>query len=220
MPAECGGVTTPPLLSNALRLQTARGKSALVASVATGRCGRDSVCLMHGRADPERKGAGSRAQAGRGMAAWDGLGSAPQKLDLQMPNQFQSVDQPQPAAASGLPHLVVERKSLGGAWGNALKWSIIDLAREHSNARISRQQGGHCRWQVAAGGDRMWPTCAMRWCWARFGGAHRESSPAMPPLQLPAWSRSRAVLKCVHSFQSLQAIPDEKCHLRVGERKL
>ena len=30
--------------------------------------------------------------------------------------------------------------------------SIIDLAREHSNARISRQQGGHCRWQVAAGG--------------------------------------------------------------------
>ena len=97
---------------------------------------------------------------------------------------------------------------------------IRGKAREHSNARISRQQGGHCRWQVAAGGDRMWPTCAMRWCWARFGGAHRESSPAMPPLQLPAWSRSRAVLKCVHSFQSLQAIPDEKCHLRVGERKL
>ena len=27
MPAECGGVTTPPLLSTALRLQTARGKS-------------------------------------------------------------------------------------------------------------------------------------------------------------------------------------------------
>jgi hypothetical protein len=26
MPAECGGVTTPPLLSIALRLQTARGK--------------------------------------------------------------------------------------------------------------------------------------------------------------------------------------------------
>ena len=70
---------------NALRLQTARGKSALVASVATGRRGRDCVRLMHGRADPERKGAGSRAQAGRGMAGWDGLGSAPQKLDLQMP---------------------------------------------------------------------------------------------------------------------------------------
>jgi len=109
---------------------------------------------------------------------------------------------------------------LTGACRKALNRSIIDLAREHSNARISRQQGGHCRWQVAAGGDRMWPTCAMRWCWARFGGAHREASPAMPPLQLPAWSRSRAVLKCVHSFQSLQAIPDEKCHLRVGERKL
>ena len=65
--------------------------------------------------------------------------------------------------------------------------------------------------------------CAMRWCWAvgavRFGGTHRESSPAMPPLQLPAWSRSRAVLKWLHSFQSLQAIPDEKCHLWVGVRK-
>ena len=82
----------------------------------------------------------------------------------------------------------------------ALKWSIIDLAREHSNARISRQQGGHCRWQVAAGGDRMWPTCAMRWCWARFGGAHRESSPSLPPLQLPAWSRSRAVVKTLDAF--------------------
>ena len=74
---------------NALRLQTAHGKSALVASVATGRRGRDCVCLMHGRADPERKGAGSRAQAGRGMAGWDGLGSAPQKLNLQMPGEFQ-----------------------------------------------------------------------------------------------------------------------------------
>ena len=74
--AECGGVTTPPLLSNALRLQTARGKSALVALVATGRRWRDCVCLMHGREDPERKRAGSRAQAGRGMAGWDGLGSA------------------------------------------------------------------------------------------------------------------------------------------------
>ena len=39
MPAECGGGTTPPLLSIALRLQTARGKSALVASVATGGAG-------------------------------------------------------------------------------------------------------------------------------------------------------------------------------------
>jgi hypothetical protein len=31
-----------------------------------------------------------------------------------------------------LPLLVVERKSLGGAWGKALNWSIIDLAWEHS----------------------------------------------------------------------------------------
>ena len=85
MPAECGGVTTPLLLSNALRLQTARGKSALVASVATGRRGRDCVRLMHGRTDPERKGAGSRAQVGRGMAGWDGVGSAPQNLGLRMP---------------------------------------------------------------------------------------------------------------------------------------
>ena len=85
MPAECGGVTTPPLLSNALRLQTAHGKSALVASVAPGRCGRDSVCFMRDRAGSERKGAGSRAQVGQGMAVWDGLGSVPQKLDLQMP---------------------------------------------------------------------------------------------------------------------------------------
>ena len=75
-----------------------------------------------------------------------------------------------------------------------MKWSIIDLAREHSKARKeegsadSRRGIGHCRWQVAlaGGGDRMWPTCAMRWCWARFGGAHRESSPSIPPLQLPA----------------------------------
>ena len=85
MPAECGGVTTPPLLSNALRLQTARGKSALVASVAPGRCWCDRVRLMHDWAGSGRKGAGSRAQVGRGMAGWDGLGSAPQKLDLQMP---------------------------------------------------------------------------------------------------------------------------------------
>jgi hypothetical protein len=75
---------------------------------------------------------------------------------------------------------VVQRKSLGGAWGNALNWSIIDLAREHSNTGISRKQGGHCTLQVAGrstGGDRMWLTnlltSAMRWCWARFGGAHR-----------------------------------------------
>ena len=53
--------------------------------LATGRRGRDCVCLMHGRADPECKGAGSRAQVGRGMAGWDGLDSAPQNLDLQMP---------------------------------------------------------------------------------------------------------------------------------------
>ena len=89
MPAECGGVTTPPLLSNALRLQTARGKSALVASVAPGRCGRDRVRFMRDRAGSERKGAGSRAQVGRGMAGWDGLDSAPQNLDLRMPNEFQ-----------------------------------------------------------------------------------------------------------------------------------
>ena len=65
------------------------------------------------------------------MAGKDGVGSAPQKLNLQMPNQFQSVDQPQPAAASGLPLLVVERNSLTGACRNALNWSINDLAREH-----------------------------------------------------------------------------------------
>ena len=89
MPAECGGVTTPPLLSIALRLQTARGKSALVASVAPGRCGCDRVRLMHDRAGSGRKEAGSRAQVGQGMAVWDGLGSAPQKLDPQMPNENQ-----------------------------------------------------------------------------------------------------------------------------------
>ena len=203
MPAECGGVTTPPLLSIALRLQTARGKSALVVSVAPRRCGCDRVRLMHGRAGSGRKGAGSRAQAGRGVAGWDGLGSAPQKLDLRMPGEFQRVDQPLPAATSGLPLVVVERKSLTGACRKALKWSINDLAREHPNARISREQDGHCRWQVAAGGNRTWPICAMRWCWARFGGTHRESSLAMPPapLQLPAWSRSRAVL----SMESLSS---------------
>ena len=52
----------------------------------------------------------------------------------------------------------------------------------------------------------------MRWCRARFGGTHRESSPAMPPLQLPAcsvalglWSNActafrafrRSLMKCV-----------------------
>ena len=74
---------------NALRLQTARGKSALVASVAPGRCGRDRVRFMRDRAGSERKGAGSRAQVGRGMAGWDGLDSAPQNLDLRMPNEVQ-----------------------------------------------------------------------------------------------------------------------------------
>ena len=59
---------------------------------------------MHDWAGSGRKGAGLRAQVGRGMAGWVGLGSAPQKLDLWMPGEFQSVDQPQPA---GLPHLVV-----------------------------------------------------------------------------------------------------------------
>ena len=44
--------------SIALRLQTARGKSALVASVAPGRCGCERVRLMHDRAGSERKGAG------------------------------------------------------------------------------------------------------------------------------------------------------------------
>ena len=73
MSAECGGVTTSPLLSVALRLQSARGKLALVASVAPGRCGRDSICFMHDQAGSGRKGAGSRAQVGRGIAGWDGL---------------------------------------------------------------------------------------------------------------------------------------------------
>ena len=151
----------------------------------------------------QTQNARERAHERRRGEVWRvGMGWAAHRKSLifEMPGEFQRVDQPQPAAASGLPLLVVERKSLGGAWGNALKWSIIDLAREHSNARISRQQGGHCRWQVAAGGDRMWPTCAMRWCWARFGGAHRESSPSIPPLQLPAWSRSRAVVKTLDAF--------------------
>ena len=71
----------------------------------------------------------------------------------------------------------------------------------------------------------MWPTCAMRWCWARFGGAHRESSPSIYPrprssflheVALGMWSNAYTG----HSFQSLQAIPDEKCHLWVGVRKL
>ena len=78
-----------PLLSNALRLQTARGKSALVVSVAPGRCWCDRVRLMHDWAGSGRKGADSRAQVGRGMAGWDGLGSEPQKLNLQMPGEFQ-----------------------------------------------------------------------------------------------------------------------------------
>ena len=66
-------------------------------------------------------------------------------LIFTMPNQFQSVDQPQPVAASGLPLLVVERNSLTGACRNALNWlenwSIIDLAREGietQGRRISR----------------------------------------------------------------------------------
>ena len=88
------------------------------------------------------------------MAGWDGLGSAPQKINLQSPGSFSELTKCQPAAASGLPLLVVEQNGLTGACRNALNWSIIDLAREHSNARISRQQGGHCRWQVAAGGER------------------------------------------------------------------
>jgi hypothetical protein len=99
------------------------------------------------------------------------------------------------------PCLSWSRKALGlgGAWGNALKWSIIGLAREHPNARISRQQGGHCRWQVAAGGNRMWPTCAMRWSCrtvvlagrssvALTGSRHRRYPRSSLSLQLPAWS--------------------------------
>jgi hypothetical protein len=64
-----------------------------------------------------------------------------------------------------------------------LNRSIIDLvAREQSNARISRQQGGHCRWRVAAGGDRMWPICAMR-C---VLGAVRWRSPGFVTVDTPA----------------------------------
>jgi hypothetical protein len=64
-----------------------------------------------------------------------------------------------------------------------LSWSIIDLAREHSKARISRQQGGHCRWQVAAGGGRMWPTCAIN---AVVLGAVRWRSPGVVNVDTPA----------------------------------
>ena len=71
MPAECGGVTTPPLLSIALRLQSACGKLALVASVAPGRCRRDSASFMHmiGR-DQDARG---RAHERRGGARYGGL---------------------------------------------------------------------------------------------------------------------------------------------------
>ena len=48
--------------------------------------------------------------------------------------------------------------------------------------------GGHCRWQVAAGGDRTWPQYVQCGCAGRGSvalTAHRESSPSIPPLQLP-----------------------------------
>ena len=71
----------------------------------------------------------------------------------------------------------------------------------------------------------MCPTCAMRWCWARFGGAHRESSQT-PSVNTPApasWILHRVAfgLRCGQTsgqlsagFQTLvQVIPDEKSHL-------
>ena len=152
---------------------------------------------MIGRAQDARK----RAHERRWGEVWRvGMGWAAHRKSLifECPVSFSELTNPCQLQRPGSP--ISLRKSLTASCRNALNWSIIDMAREHPNARISRQQGGHCRWQVAAGGDRMWPTCAMRWCWARFGGAHRESSPSIPPLQLPAWSRSRAVVKTLDAF--------------------
>jgi hypothetical protein len=71
------------------------------------------------------------------------------------------------------------------------------------------QQGGIARGQyVQCGG-------AGRGLVALTGSRHWRC----PRSSFDAWSRSRAVLKFLHSFQSLQAIPDEKCHLWVGVRK-
>jgi hypothetical protein len=67
------------------------------------------------------------------MAGKDGLGSAPQKLNLQMPNQFQSVDLLTNASQLQRPVSPClstscrgERKSLTGACRNALIRSIND----------------------------------------------------------------------------------------------
>jgi hypothetical protein len=88
-----------------------------------------------------------------------------------------------------------------------LNWSIIDLARERAfkrkdqptrDSRVGILHFAGGTWQVAAGGDRMYVAnmCTNHYaveggagrCWlgGRFGGAHRESSPSIPPLQLPA----------------------------------
>ena len=109
-------------------------------------------------------------------------------------------------AASGLPLFVVERNSLTGSCRNALNRSIIDLAREHSNARISQQQGGHWRWQVAAEGGiacGQYVQCgdAGRGSVALTGSRHRHRqypcSSFLHGVALGLWAKLWTRFKCV-----------------------
>jgi hypothetical protein len=78
------------------------------------------------------------------------------------------------------------------------------------------------RWQVAAGGDRMWPICRVQCggtgCGSGFGGARRESSVTVnTPAAAPA-SCMKSLSACGQNSGRLLSVSqksrNEKCYLR------
>ena len=137
----------------------------------------------------QTQNARERAHERRWGEVWRvGMGWAAHRKSLifECPISFNhQLTNPCQLTTSGLPLLVTERKRLGGAWGEALMWSIIDLAREHSfkhkdpsaDSRVGiaggrSQQGGVARGQyVQCGG-------AGRGSVALTGSRHCGDAPA------------------------------------------
>ena len=94
-----------------------------------------------------------------------------------------------------------------------MNWSIIDRgAGAFKRKDQPTAGGGHCRWQVAGrsrGGPHVANMCnavvlgVVRW--RSLGVVTVVSS--LPPLQLPAWSRSRTVVKLWTRFERRAEIP-------------
>ena len=166
MPAECGGVTTPPLLSIALRLSSEGGRDddqvgtsrKCRALKRRERSGAPPVCSRRYNAQGAR-----RACEDRGISG--GLAGLAQRSRRGSPSDGHCTRLHTPPAWPDSVTAPPWRPVEGERWGNLgerIPKPSLGLRDTHGTAHISSTLARQWCWHVASWGVRIWASAAMR----------------------------------------------------------